>query len=91
MMMKDSAYEVIQKANPEIKSGTKWLAVKAAQGAEGNRRIKDIIGVTQTNRTGLGSTSNKAFSKVGPKRKRDMVSKEARMFEGEQRTATSVT
>ena len=28
MMMKDSANEIIQKAYPEIKSGTKWLAVK---------------------------------------------------------------
>ena len=49
MMMKDSA-EIIRKAYPEIKSGTKWSAVKTAQEAECSLRIKDIIGVTQTNR-----------------------------------------
>ena len=49
MMMKDSADEIIRKAYPEIKSGTKWSAVKTAQEAECSLRIKDIIGVTQTN------------------------------------------
>ena len=50
--MKDSADEVIRKAYPEIKSGTKWSAVKATQEAECSLRIKDIIGVTQTNQAG---------------------------------------
>ena len=68
MMMKDSGDVDIRKAYQEIKSGTQWSAVKAAQEAECSLRIKDIIGVTQTNRVGLGSTSNKVFSKVGPKR-----------------------
>ena len=89
--MKDSADEIIRKAYPEIKSGTKWAAVNAAQVAECSLRTKDIIGVTQTNRAGLGSPSKKVFSKVGPKGKRDMESKEVRMFEEEQRTATTVT
>ena len=69
----------------------KWLAVKSAQEAECSLRIKDIIGITQTNRAGLGSTSKKVFSKVGPKGKRDMVSEEIRMFEEEQRKASAVT
>ena len=54
MMMKDSADEIIWNAYPEIKSGMKWSAVKATQEAECSLRIKDIIGVTQTNRAGLG-------------------------------------
>ena len=91
MMMKDSADKVIRKAYPEIKSGTKWSVVKAGQEAGCSLQIKDIIDVTQTNRAGLGSTSGKVFSKVGPKGKRDMVSEEVRMFEEEQRTATAVT
>ena len=90
MIIKDSADKIIRMAYPEIKSVMKWSAVKAAQEAECSQRIKDIIGVTQTNRAGLGSTSNKVFSKVGPKGKRDMVS-EVRMFEEEQRTASAVT
>ena len=62
MMMKDSADEIIRKVYPEIKSGMKWSAVKAAQEAECSLWIKDIIGITQTNRAGLGSTSKKIFS-----------------------------
>ena len=85
MMMKDSADEIIRKAYPEIESGMKWSAVKAAQEAECSLRIKDIIGVTQTNRAGLGSTGKKVFSNVGPKGKRDMVSEEFSMFEEEQK------
>ena len=88
MMMKD---EIIRKVYQEIKSGRKWSAVKAAQEVERSLRIKDIIGVTQTNLTWLDSTSNKVFSKVGPKRKRDMVGKEVRMFEKGQGTASAVT
>ena len=34
MMMKDSADEIIRKAYPETKSGTKWSAIKTAQEAE---------------------------------------------------------
>ena len=45
MMMKDSADEIIRKAYPEIKSGTKWSAVKTARVAECSLQIKDIIGV----------------------------------------------
>ena len=52
IMMKDSANEIIQKTYPEIKSGMKWSAVKAAQEAESNLRIKDIIGIKQINRAG---------------------------------------
>ena len=37
MMTKDSADEVIRKAHQEIKSGTKWSAVKATQEAESNQ------------------------------------------------------
>ena len=77
-MMKDSVNEIIRKAYPEIKS-------------ECSLQIKDIIGVTQTNQAGLGSTSKKVFFKVGPKGKRVMAREEVRMFEEEQRTASAVT
>ena len=89
--MKDSADEIIRKAYPEIKSCTKWSAVKAAQEVECSQRIKDIIGTSQTDRAGLSNTSNKVFSKMGPKEKRDMVSEEIRLFEKEQRTASAWT
>ena len=91
MMMKDSADEIIRKVYLEIKSDTKWSAVKAYQEAECSIRIKDIIGVTQTNRAGLGGTSKKVFSKIVPKGKGDIVSEEVRMFEEEQRKPSVVT
>ena len=69
IIMKDSAYDIIRNAYPEIKSGSKWSAIVAAQEEEYKQRIKEIIGVTQTNRARLGSSCNKVFSKVGPKRK----------------------
>ena len=78
MMKKDSAGEVIRKAYPEIKS-------------ECSQRIKYIIGVTQTNPAVLDSTSNKVFSKVSPKGKRDILNEEVRRFDEEQRTVTAVT
>ena len=53
--------------------------------------IKDIIGIIQTNRAGMGSTSKKVFCKVGPKGKKDMVSEEVGMFDEEQRKASAVT
>ena len=80
-----------RKAYPEIKSGTKWSAIMAAKEAECSLRIKDIIGATQTNRAGLGSTSKKVFFKMDPKGKRDMVSEEVRMYEEEQRKVSAVT
>ena len=83
MMMKDSVDEIIQKAYPEIKSGTKWSAIKTAQEAECSLRIKDIIGVTHTNRAGLGRTSKKVFFKIDPKGKRDMVSIKLDLVESE--------
>ena len=43
MMMKGSADEILWKANPEIKSGMKWSAIKAAQEAECSPQIKEII------------------------------------------------
>ena len=49
MMKKDSADKVIRKAYPEIKLGTKWLAVKVDHEMDCSLCIKDIIGVTQTN------------------------------------------
>ena len=87
-MMKDSADEIIRMVYPEIKSGTKWSALKIVQYS---LRIKDIIGVTQTNRAGLSSTSKKVFSKVDAKGKRDILSEEIRMFEEEQIKVSAIT
>ena len=61
--MKVSADKFIQKVYPEIKLGAEWSAVKAAQEAECKQLIKDIIGIAQTNRTGLGSMSKRYFPK----------------------------
>ena len=78
MMLKDSANKIIREAYLEIKSSMKWWGIKAAQEAECSLRIKNIIGITQTNQAELGSMSIKVFFKVDPKGKSDMMSKEVR-------------
>ena len=43
-IMKDSTDEIIRKAYPEIKSGMKWSAIKAAQKVKCSLQTKDITG-----------------------------------------------
>ena len=54
----------------EIRTGRKWSAAEATQEAESSLRIKEIMGVTQTGRAGLGSTTHQFFSKVSLKEKK---------------------
>ena len=90
MMMRDSPDEIVRSVHPEIKSGSKWSAAETTQEAESSLRTKDIMGVTQTSRAGLGSMTPHFFSEAGPKGKRDMVITEIRNFEDEKRMAAAV-
>lgn len=60
MMMRDLVDKLIHRLQPVIKTGTKSLAVEVTQEAKSNLQIKEIMGETQTNRDGLGSTSNQS-------------------------------
>ena len=56
ILRRDSPEDVICQVQPEVRTGTKWLAVKVVQEAEASLQIKKVIGATQTGRAGLGST-----------------------------------
>lgn len=43
-MMRDSADEFIHRLQPDIKTGTKWLAVETTQEVESSLWTKDIMG-----------------------------------------------
>ena len=92
LMMRDSPDQIIQQTNPEIRTGTKWSASTAVQEAECSLKIKDIMGITQTGRAGLGFTtpSHQWFSNANPKTRRNLVINELHSFEEEKRKAIAV-
>ena len=55
------------------KTGRKWKVVEAVDEAKECLKIKEVIGQTQTDRKGLGSSTEKWWSKAEGKEKRDMV------------------
>ena len=89
MMLRDSPDEVIRQVQPEIRTGTKWVASAAVQEAESSLQIKDIIGATQTGRAGLGMTPHQWFAREDTRGRRDMVVREIHMLEEERRMATA--
>lgn len=91
MMMNDSNDEFVREAHPAVKAGTKWSVTKTIEEAESSLRTKEIMGLVQVDRAGLGSTKYEPFSKMGIKDKRKMVTEEIKMFEEEKRKATAVT
>ena len=89
-MLEDSADPVVKEANPELKTGRKWKVKKATEDAKADLRMKEIIGHTQTNRQGLGSTKMEWWSKAKGKAKRDLVIQEIREEEERARYVKAV-
>ena len=73
LMLRDSPDDVICQVQPEVRTGTKWSAAKAVQEAEASLQIKEVNGVTQTGRAGLGSTPHRWFSREDSRGRRDMI------------------
>ena len=63
-MLEDSEDPVVKTVQPTIKSGRKWKVVKAVDEAKECHKIKEVIGQTQTDRKGLGSSTAKWWSKA---------------------------
>ena len=89
-MLEDSADPVVKAAEPELKSGRKWKVKEATEAAKTNFKMKEIIGHTQTNRKGLGSSKMEWWSKTKGKAKRDMVIQEIREEEERARLQKAV-
>ena len=74
---------------PIIKTGRKWTVVEATDWAKECLKIKEVIGRTQTDRRGLGSSRIKWWSKVEGKKKRDMVINEIQLTKESRRQSTN--
>ena len=80
-MLEDSEDPVVKTVQPTIKTGRKWKIVEAVDEAKECLKIKEVIGQTQTDRKGLGSSTAKLWSKAEGKEKRNMVINEIRLNE----------
>ena len=72
-MLEDSEDPVVKTVQPTIKTGRKWKVVEAVDEAKNYLKIKEVIGQTQTDCKGLGSSTAKWWSKAEGKEKRDTV------------------
>ncbi|GFR84506.1 reverse transcriptase [Elysia marginata] len=63
-VLEDSDDSVLKTAQPPIKTGRKWKVAEAIDEAKKYLKMKKIIGQTQTDRKGLGSSSVKWWSKT---------------------------
>ena len=85
MMLRYSKDDKISENPPEVCTLRKWNAEEEVNEAIRRLRHQDIIGSTQTVRSGLGGTQFKPFSQSNAKERRDAVVKEVRQVEQESR------
>ncbi|GFR83965.1 polyprotein [Elysia marginata] len=76
--LKDSDDPVVKTAQPSINTGKKWKVAEAIDEAKEWLKMREVIGQTQTDRKGLGSTLVKWWSKAEGKEKRDKIIDEVR-------------
>ncbi|KAK3744150.1 hypothetical protein RRG08_064177 [Elysia crispata] len=89
-MLEDSEDKVVKTVQPTRKTGRKSKVVEAVDEAKGCLKIREVIGLTKTNRKGLGSSTAKWWSKAEGKEKRDMVVNEIRLDEDSRRVQKAV-
>ena len=75
---------------PAIKTGRKWKVVEVVDEAKECLKIKEVIGQTQTDREGLGSSTAKWWSNAEEKEKRDIVINAIRFNEDSRRVQKAV-
>ena len=85
MMLRYSKDDKISENPPEVRTFRKWNAEDEVNEAISRLRHQDIIGSTQTGRSGLGVTQFNPFSQSIAKGRRDGVVKEVRQVEQESR------
>ncbi|GFN86663.1 reverse transcriptase [Plakobranchus ocellatus] len=89
-MLEESDDPVIKTVQPSLKTGRKWKVTEAVDEAKECLKMKEVIGQTQTDRRGLGSTTVKWWSKTEGKEKRDMIIDEIRNREDSTRVQKAV-
>ena len=90
MMLDDSKDKVIKSLNPTLKTGRKWKVKDTIISAKENPPFKEVIGLTQTGRQGLGVNEQKLWSQTNGKDRRDMVIQEVRNEEDNKRLIKGV-
>ncbi|GFO37666.1 reverse transcriptase [Plakobranchus ocellatus] len=86
-MFEESDNPVVKTVQPSLKTGRKWKAVDEAKEC---LKMKEVIGQTETDRRGFGSTTTKWWSKTEGKEKRDMIIDEIRNKEDSTRVQRAV-
>ncbi|GFN74544.1 reverse transcriptase [Plakobranchus ocellatus] len=89
-MLEESDDPVVKTVQPSLKTGRKWKVTEAVDEAKECLKMKEVIGQTQTDRRGLGSTTAKWWSKTEGKEKRDMIIDEIRNKEDSTRVQKAV-
>ena len=89
-MLEDSEDPVVKTVQPTIKTGRKWKVVEAVDEAKECLKIEEVIGLTQTDRKGVRSSTAKWWSKAKEKEKRDIVINEIRLNEDSRRIQKAV-
>ena len=85
MMLRYSKDDKISENPPEVRTFRKWNAEDEVSEAISRLRHQDIIGSTQTVRSGLGVTQFNPFSQSNAKERHDAVVKGVRQIEQESR------
>ena len=78
MMLDVSKNTVIKSLNPTLKTGRKWKVKDTIISAKENLAFKEVIGLVQTGRQGLGVTDKKWWSQANGKDHRNMIIQEVR-------------
>jgi len=80
MMLQDSKDTTIRNAEPCLRTGRKWKACEATKNAQEAAKLNDIVGLTQTNRHGLGfaKETKRWWSNSSSKDRRDLTLREIR-------------
>ncbi|GFN84980.1 reverse transcriptase [Plakobranchus ocellatus] len=89
-MLEESDDPVVKTVQPSLKTGRKWKVTEAVDEAKECHKMKEVIGQTQTDSRGLGSTTAKWWSKTEGKEKRDMIIDEIRNKEDSTRVQKAV-
>ena len=89
-MLEDSEDLVVKTVQSSIKRGRKWKVVETTYQAKEFLKIKEVIGQTQNDRKGLGSSVSKWWSKAEGREKRDIIINEIRLNEDSRRVQKAV-
>ncbi|XP_066299893.1 uncharacterized protein [Branchiostoma lanceolatum] len=87
MLYRDSQDQQVRQAGVITRAGRKFKADSLVSKAEGMLILRDIVGITNTGRQGLGSSHFQQWGKASRKERRGLIQTEVRHLEEEGRRA----